>query len=116
MGKFKRIISYYNPYKKEFTISLIFSILTSSIDTFIPFICRFITDKVINFESIWRTKQAPFYKDFITDKTMIIIDESQKIKNYKSKVTQFLNSVKGQTKYKVLLTGTPQNQQYIDWH
>ena len=51
MGKFKRIISYYNPYKKEFTISLIFSILTSSIDTFIPFICRFITDKVINFEA-----------------------------------------------------------------
>lgn len=50
MGKFKRIISYYNPYKKEFTMSLMFSILTSSIAVFVPFICRYITDNVINFE------------------------------------------------------------------
>ena len=50
MKKFKKIISYYKPYKKEFITSLIFSVLTASIDTFIPFICRFITDRVIFFE------------------------------------------------------------------
>jgi len=49
--KFKKIIEYYKPYKKEFITSLIFSVLTASIDTFIPFICRFITDKVIKFET-----------------------------------------------------------------
>ncbi len=71
---------------------------------------------VINFESVWRAKRADFYKKFIDEKTMIIIDESQKIKSYKSKVTQFLMELKYQTKYKVLLTGTPQNQQYIDYY
>ena len=72
--------------------------------------------EVINFESIWRPKRAEFYKNFVDERTMIIVDESQKMKDYKSKVSQFLMELKKQTKYKVLLTGTPQNQQYIDYY
>lgn len=72
--------------------------------------------EVINFESIWRPKRADYYKNFIDDKTMIIIDESHKIKAHTSKVTKYLLDVYNQTKYKLILTGTPQSQQYIDYY
>lgn len=78
--------------------------------------CDFTNYEVINFESIWRAKRAEYFKNFVDERTFIIIDESQKIKDYKSKVSQFLISIKNQTRYKVLLTGTPQNQQYIDYY
>lgn len=72
--------------------------------------------EVINFESIWRQKRAEYYMNWVDEKTMIIIDESQKMKDYKSKVSQFLMKLKEKTKYKVILTGTPQNQKYIDYY
>ena len=42
---------------------------------------------VINFESVWRSTKAI---DFCDSKTMIIVDESHKIKNPKSKVSQYM--------------------------
>ena len=72
--------------------------------------------EVINFESVWRAKRAEYYKRFVTDKCFIIIDESHKIKNSGSKVTKYLLEIYNQTKYKLILTGTPQSQQYIDYY
>ena len=67
---------------------------------------------VINFESIWRNTKAI---DFCDSKTMIIVDESHKIKNPKSKVSQYMRYLGNLTKYKLVLTGTPQNEEYYDY-
>ena len=64
--------------------------------------------EVINFESIWRPKRAEYYKNFV--------DESQKMKGKDTKVSKFLLELKEQTKYKIILTGTPQSKQYIDYY
>lgn len=67
---------------------------------------------VVNFESVWRNSAA---LNFVDPYTMIIIDESHKIKNPKSKVAQYIKYLGSQTRYKLILTGTPQNQKYIDY-
>lgn len=67
---------------------------------------------VINFESVWRTTKAI---DFTDSKTMIIVDESHKIKNPKSKVSQYMRFLGKMTPYKLVLTGTPQNEEYYDY-
>ena len=67
---------------------------------------------VINFESIWRNTKAI---DFCDSTTMIIVDESHKIKNPKSKVSQYMRYLGNLTKYKLVLTGTPQNEEYYDY-
>ena len=67
---------------------------------------------VINFESVWRNMKAI---DFTTNNTCIIIDESHKIKNPKSKVAQYIRYLGNKTEYKLILTGTPQNDQYYDY-
>ena len=67
---------------------------------------------VINFESVWRSTKAI---DFCNNKTMIIVDESHKIKNPKSKVSQYMRYLGNLTKYKLVLTGTPQNEEYYDY-
>ena len=67
---------------------------------------------VINFESVWRKTTA---LDFTDEKTMIIIDESHKIKNPKSKVSQYIRYLGKLTNFKLILTGTPQNQLYYDY-
>ena len=67
---------------------------------------------VINFESVWRTTKA---LDFCDSNTMIIVDESHKIKNPKAKVSQYVRFLGKKTHYKLILTGTPQNQQYYDY-
>ena len=67
---------------------------------------------VINFESVWRSTKAI---DFCNSKTMIIVDESHKIKNPKSKVSQYMRYLGNMTKYKLVLTGTPQNEEYYDY-
>lgn len=72
--------------------------------------------EVINFESIWRAKRADYYKSFVDSRTMIIVDESHKIKSHTSKVTKYLLGICNQTRYKLILTGTPQSQQYIDYY
>lgn len=74
----------------------------------------FIKDEymVVNFESVWRNPKAI---EFTTPKTCIIIDESHKIKNPKSKVAQYIRYMSDLTTYKQILTGTPQNDQYYDY-
>ena len=67
---------------------------------------------VINYESIWRNTKAI---DFTDERTCIIVDESHKIKNPKSKVSQYMRYLGNLTKYKLILTGTPQNEEYYDY-
>ena len=67
---------------------------------------------VVNFESIWRNTKAI---DFTDETTMIIVDESHKIKSPKSKVSQYMRYLANLTKYKLILTGTPQNEMYYDY-
>ena len=67
---------------------------------------------VINFESVWRSTKPI---DFCNSRTMIIVDESHKIKNPKSKVSQYMRYLGNLTKYKLVLTGTPQNEEYYDY-
>lgn len=70
---------------------------------------------VLSFESVWRPKQS-WVRDFIQEDTLIILDESHKIKSATSKVSKFMLDVYNQTKYKLILTGTPQSQWYVDYY
>lgn len=65
---------------------------------------------IINFEKTWR------FTDLlqIDDKTMIIIDESHKIKSSETKVGKFMQSLSLCTPYKLILTATPMGNGYID--
>lgn len=47
------------------------------------------------------------FKDLITEKTCIIIDEAHRIKSSNSKISRFIRSLSKKTNYKYLLTGTP---------
>lgn len=69
---------------------------------------------IINFESCWRLDKDLL--DLIDEDWFIIIDESHKIKNTKSKIGKFVNKLRTKTYGKCILTGTPQNQGYIDYY
>lgn len=65
---------------------------------------------IINFEKTWRFNEL-LRTD---DKTMIIIDESHKIKEPTTKVGKFMQMLGSCTPYKLILTATPMNNGYID--
>lgn len=69
---------------------------------------------IVNFESCWRLDK--YLLNLIDDNWFIIIDESHKIKNTKSKVGKFMNKLRLKSHNKCILTGTPQNQGYIDYY
>ena len=65
---------------------------------------------IINFESVWRIfKQL---KKWGPD--MIIVDESQKIKNRKTKQSKAICKIGNEVEYKLILTGTPITQSPLD--
>ena len=64
---------------------------------------------IINFESVWRLEYP------IDESWGIIVDESHNIKNRKSKVTKYMLEIGEKTPYKLIATGTPQSQGYIDY-
>ena len=68
---------------------------------------------IINFESAWRLKELLKWVDF---DTTILVDESQKIKNPQSSIGKFAQRLRKRTNYKIILTGTPQSQGYIDYY
>lgn len=72
--------------------------------------------EVINFESIWRPKRADYFMNYVDNNTMVIVDESQKMKGVSTKISKYLLELKERTKYKLILTGTPQSKQYIDYY
>lgn len=69
---------------------------------------------IVNFESCWRLDKDLL--NLIDENWFIIIDESHKIKNTKSKIGKFVNKLRTKTYAKCILTGTPQNQGYIDYY
>lgn len=68
---------------------------------------------VVNFESVWRLDTTLL--DIVDESWGIIVDESHNIKNPRSKVTRFHMKLGNRTKYKTILTGTPQSDGYIDY-
>ena len=69
---------------------------------------------IVSFESCWRLDKDLL--KLINENWFIIIDESHKIKNTKSKIGKFVNKLRLRTYGKCILTGTPQNQGYIDYY
>ncbi|MFA5386033.1 MAG: SNF2-related protein, partial [Eubacteriales bacterium] len=65
---------------------------------------------VINHESSWRLGDQ--LKKWKPD--MVIVDESQKIKNGRAKQSKFLHKLGDEVKYKLILTGTPISQGPLD--
>lgn len=68
---------------------------------------------IINFESAWRLNKL---LEWVDKETTIIIDESHKIKSPTSKIGKFCQQLGNKTEYKIILTGTPQSQGYIDYY
>lgn len=68
---------------------------------------------IINFESAWRLKELLGWVD---NDTTVLIDESHKIKNPNSSIGKFCQKLARRTEYKIILTGTPQSQGYIDYY
>lgn len=68
---------------------------------------------IINFESAWRCLNLLKWVD---NDTTILIDESHKCKSVSSKIGRFITKLKDKTKYKLILTGTPQSSGYIDYY
>lgn len=72
-----------------------------------------VTAFIINFESAWRCDNLLRWVD---NNTTVLIDESHIIKNPTSKIGRFCRLLSTRTKYKLILTGTPQSQGYIDYY
>ena len=68
---------------------------------------------IINFESAWRCDNLLKWVD---RNTTVLIDESHLIKNPTSKIGRFCRLLSCKTKHKLILTGTPQSQGYIDYY
>jgi SNF2 family DNA or RNA helicase len=65
---------------------------------------------IINFEKTWRNNNLLL----ISNKTMIIIDESHKIKSADTKIGKYMQKLSFCTPYKTILTATPMGNGYID--
>ena len=52
---------------------------------------------------------------YVNDSWTVIIDESHFIKNRTAKISKLCHKIGERTKYKIILTGTPQNKGYIDY-
>lgn len=68
---------------------------------------------IVNFESAWRCTSLLKWVDL---DTTILIDESHLIKNPTSKIGKFCRLLSYKTNHKLILTGTPQSQGYIDYY
>lgn len=71
------------------------------------------TQYVITFESLWRCEEL---LKVVNDDWFIIIDESHKIKSTNSNVGKYAQKLAQRTTHKVILTGTPQSNGYIDYY
>lgn len=69
---------------------------------------------LVSFQSLLNIKDE-VYK-ILNDNWTIIIDESQYIKNHKSKISKLCHRLGTKTNNKMILTGTPQNKGYIDYY
>lgn len=81
---------------------------------------------VINYDKLIIQKRFEEIKKYVDNETLIIVDEAHRIKNTRKKgrgarrnyITKRVVNVlalKDLTPYKICLTGTPQNKQYVDF-
>lgn len=68
---------------------------------------------IVSFESAWRLDGL---LKWVNMSTYIIVDESHKFKSSTSKIGKFMLKLGKRTKYKAILTGTPQSKGYIDYY
>ena len=66
---------------------------------------------IVNFERTWRIPDLLIY---MNQQTMIIIDESHKIKEANTKQGKFIAMLGDKTPYKLILTATPMGNGYVD--
>lgn len=69
---------------------------------------------IVNFESSWRLGKSLL--KWVDKDTTILIDESHKIKNPTSMIGKYCRQLGDRTYHKLILTGTPQSQGYIDYY
>lgn len=69
---------------------------------------------ICNYESIWRLDKHIL--NYVNEQFFVIVDESHKIKNTKSKIGKFTRKLSLRTNSKCILTGTPQNHGYLDYY
>lgn len=67
---------------------------------------------VINYESTWRDDLREALEDYDAD--MIIADESQRIKTFDSRQSKEMHRLGDQARYKLILSGTPVQNNAID--
>ena len=68
----------------------------------------------VSFESVWRLEEL---KSWVDNRTMILIDESHKIKNPSSKVGFFVRELASHAGYTYQMTATPiTNGKYEEWY
>ena len=67
---------------------------------------------VINYESVWREDIKKAIKTY--DPDLIICDESQRIKTHNSKQSQAMHELGDQARYKMILSGTPVQNNVTD--
>ena len=67
---------------------------------------------VINYESVWRDDIKEAIEDF--DPDLIICDESQRIKTHNSKQSQAMHELGDRARYKMILSGTPVQNNVTD--
>ena len=67
---------------------------------------------VINYESVWRDDIFESLQKYDAD--MIICDESQRIKTHDSKQSKAIHKLGDQARYKLILSGTPVQNNAID--
>lgn len=99
---YKQLIKDYEKYHKKFDYITLYEYI----------VAKQINCIVLNYDMVWRINNY----SWINDRTMLICDESHRIKNVSSRIGKYMKFLKVRTKYKICLTGTPQSQGYIDYY
>lgn len=74
--------------------------------------CQKLKVAVINYESVWRDDIFESLQDYDAD--MIICDESQRIKTHNSKQSKAMHKLGDMARYKLILSGTPVQNNAMD--
>ena len=71
---------------------------------------------VINYEAVWRVTDAAGKRDYLQEyrPDMIVLDESQRIKNPQAKQSRALHRLGDGARYRMILTGTPIQKNTLD--
>lgn len=103
-------------------ISLIHAAWSADVEKFTTFTTHSLRERkfqkadiyIVNFESV--TKAEPIIKDLaIHHRLMVVIDESQKMKNHKSAISKLLLSMQALFDHRVIMSGCPAPNGYAEY-